>query len=128
MVLKLDRLPRNDPEEVNVFSFIDRLAVIEKELATVKQDVIDLKPAAQQKATKQEQRGSYTDVVGRSTAAAAASASVGAGAAHDHTKIQHLRQRLNDVPRKHPLPSSRDDDDFVIFKSRTNRRNIRRNR
>ena len=52
VVMKLDRLPRYDPEEVNLFSLIDRLAVIKKELAIVKQDVIDLKPAAQQQATK----------------------------------------------------------------------------
>ena len=65
VVLKLDRLPRYDPEEVNASSLIDRLAVIEKELATVKQDVIDLKPSAQQQALKQEQRGSYADVTGR---------------------------------------------------------------
>ena len=76
VVLKLDRLPRYDPEEVNLFSLIDRLAVIEKELASVKQDVIDLKPAAQQQATKQEQRGSYADVAGRATTAAAAGAGV----------------------------------------------------
>ena len=76
VVLKLDRLPRYDPEEVNLFSLIDRLAVIEKELASVKQDVIDFKPAAQQQATKQEQRGSYADVAGRATAAAAAGAGV----------------------------------------------------
>jgi len=37
--LKLDRLPRYDPEEINVFSLIDRLAVVEKELAIVKNDV-----------------------------------------------------------------------------------------
>ena len=88
-----------------------------------------MKPAAQQQTTKQEQRSSYADVAGRATAAAAAGAGVGAGAraAHDHTKIQHPRQRLNNVPRKHCLPSSPDDDDFVTFKSRTNRRNIRRN-
>ena len=94
-MLKLDRLPRYDPEEVNVFSLIDRLAIIEKELATVKQGVIDLKPAAQQQTTKQEQRGSYADVAGRATAAAAAAGAgvgAGAGAAHDHTKIQHTGQ------------------------------------
>ena len=55
MVLKLDRLPRNDPRKKNVFSLIGRLpAVIEKELSTVKEDVIDLKPAAQQQATTQQ--------------------------------------------------------------------------
>ena len=131
VALKLDRLPRYDPEEVNVFSLIDRLAVIEKELATVKQDVIDLKPAVHQQAPQQQQRGSFAEVAGRATATASV-AGVGVGAADSHSKVQQPRHRPNDlsrdVSRKHPLPPGRGDDDFVTVKSRSNRRFTRRNR
>ena len=41
--INLSRSPRYDPEEVNVFAFIDRLAVLEHELTSVKQDVSMLK-------------------------------------------------------------------------------------
>jgi hypothetical protein len=41
--MKLDRLPRYDPEEINIFSLIDRLSSMERELITVKQDVAHLK-------------------------------------------------------------------------------------
>lgn len=58
--MKLKRLPRYDWEEVNTFLLIDRLALVEKELATVKQDVSHFILAVQQ--TTQQQRKSYTDV------------------------------------------------------------------
>ena len=41
--VKLDRLPRYDPEEVNVFALIDRLLVLEREMTNVKQDVASMK-------------------------------------------------------------------------------------
>ena len=43
MPINLSRLPRYDPEEVNVFALMDRLAVLEHELTSVKQDVSILK-------------------------------------------------------------------------------------
>ncbi len=40
---RLERLPRHGPEEINVFSLADRIATIERELATVKIDVNQVK-------------------------------------------------------------------------------------
>ena len=37
--LKLDRISRYDPEEINFFSLIDKVMVIEQALTTVKEDV-----------------------------------------------------------------------------------------
>ena len=58
-----------------------------------------MKPATQQQATEQQQRRSPV-----AASAAAVDAGIGACSAHEHTKVQHLGQRPNDVPRKHPLP------------------------
>ena len=43
VLINLSRLPRYDPEEVNVYPLIDRLAVLEHELTSFKQDVSMLK-------------------------------------------------------------------------------------
>ena len=43
MPIDLSRLPHYDPEEVNVFALTDRLAVLEHELMSVKQDASMLK-------------------------------------------------------------------------------------
>jgi hypothetical protein len=44
--IKLDRLPHYEPEELNFFSVINRLAKVEGELAAITQDVSQLKTTA----------------------------------------------------------------------------------
>ena len=36
VAVRMDRLPRNGPEEINVFSLVDRLSAVERELNTIR--------------------------------------------------------------------------------------------